>query len=203
MDFEFRGDMEPSGLHFDAIIFDLDGVVTDTARVHAVAWKELFDAYLRMRESRGERPFPPFDKESDYLSYIDGKPRYEGVRSFLGSRGIVVPDGHPSDGPDQETICGLGNKKNKLFAEILERDGVGLFQSTLDLIKKSKSHGIKVAIVSSSKNCLAVLKIAGIENLFDARVDGVVSASLGLQGKPNPRLRYKQDGRGGGLHRWG
>ncbi len=185
-EFGFRENMALSGLNFDAIIFDLDGVVTDTARVHAVAWKELFDGYLRMRESRGKETLSPFDKESDYLSYIDGKPRYEGVKSFLASRRIMIPEGHPSDRPDQETICGLGNKKNKLFGEILERDGVELFPSTLDLIKKTKSHGAKVAIVSSSKNCLAVLKTAGIENLFDARVDGAVSASLGLQGKPKP-----------------
>jgi len=174
-----------SQLNFDAIIFDLDGVVTDTAKVHASAWKELFDTYLRLRESREKEPFSPFDKESDYLTYVDGKPRYEGVKSFLESRGIVIPYGHPSDEPDLETICGLGNKKNKLFVEVLNREGVEVFPSTLDLIKKSKSRGIKVAIVSSSKNCQAVLKIAGIENLFDARVDGVVSVSMGLKGKPN------------------
>ncbi|MFQ5852020.1 MAG: trehalose-phosphatase [Candidatus Binatia bacterium] len=179
------------GVNFDAIIFDLDGVVTDTAKVHSTAWKELFDSYLRTRESRDKEPFSPFDKELDYLSYIDGKPRYDGVRSFLKSRGIGIPYGHASDEPDQETICGLGNKKNKLFAEILERDGVEVFQSTLDLITEAKSHGIRVAIVSSSKNCLTVLKIAHIENLFDARVDGVVSASLGLKGKPNPDIFTK------------
>ncbi|MFB3122752.1 MAG: trehalose-phosphatase [Candidatus Binatia bacterium] len=180
-----------SQLNFDAIIFDLDGVVTDTAKVHASAWKGLFDTYLRLRESREKEPFSPFDKESDYLTFVDGKPRYEGVKSFLESRGIVIPYGHPSDGPDQETICGLGNKKNKLFVEVLNREGVEVFPSTLDLIKTSKSRGIKVAIVSSSKNCQAVLKIAGIENLFDARVDGVVSVSMGLKGKPNPDIFTK------------
>ncbi|MFQ5539100.1 MAG: HAD family hydrolase [Candidatus Binatia bacterium] len=180
-----------SKLNFDAVIFDLDGVVTDTAKVHASAWKVLFDTYLRLRESRAKEPFSPFDKESDYLTYIDGKPRYEGIRSFLESRGIVIPYGQPSDGSDQETICGLGNKKNKLFTEILQRDGVEVFRSTLELIRELKSHGVKAAIVSSSKNCQAVLKIAGIEDLFEARVDGVVSASLGLKGKPNPDIFTK------------
>jgi alpha,alpha-trehalase len=177
--------------NFDAVIFDLDGVVTDTAKVHASAWKELFDTFLRLRESRAREPFSPFDKESDYLTYIDGKPRYEGVRSFLESRGIVIPYGKPSDRSDQETICGLGNKKNKLFNEILQRDGVEVFLSTVELIREIKSQEVKVAIVSSSKNCQAVLKIAGIEDLFDARVDGVVSASLGLKGKPNPDIFTK------------
>jgi len=180
-----------SELYFDAIIFDLDGVVTDTARVHAVAWKELFDDYLKLLETRGGDPFSPFDKESDYLSYVDGKPRYNGVRSFLGSRGIVILDGDPSDGPERETVCGLGNKKNRLFGEILKRDGVDVFPSTLELIRKAKSRGLKVAIVSSSKNCLAILRIAGIEDLFDTRVDGEVSVSLGLKGKPNPDIFTK------------
>ena len=181
-----------SGLHFDAIIFDLDGVVTDTARVHAVAWKELFDDYLKLLETRGGDSFSPFDKGSDYLSYVDGKPRYDVVRSFLGSRGIVIPEGDPSDGPERETVCGLGNKKNRLFGEILKRDGVDIFPSTLELIRNARSRGLKVAIVSSSKNCLAILRIAGIEKLFDTRVDGEVSVSLGLKGKPNPDIFTKR-----------
>ncbi len=177
--------------HFDAIIFDLDGVVTDTAKVHAVAWKELFDTYLKMRERRDKEPFTPFDTASDYLTYIDGKPRYDGVQSFLESRQIYIPHGQPSDKPDKETVCGLGNQKNERFGKILERDGVKIFHTTVDLIKGLRAQGIKVAIVSSSKNCQAVLKIAGLESLFDTRVDGSVSESLGLKGKPDPDIFIK------------
>jgi len=177
--------------HFDAIIFDLDGVVTDTAKVHATAWKELFDAYLKLREQRDQEPFTPFDIGSDYLTYIDGKPRYDGVQSFLESRQIHIPRGKPSDKPDEETICGLGNQKNERFGKILERDGVEVFHSTVDLIKGLRAQGIKVAIVSSSKNCQAVLKIAGLESLFDTRVDGSVAESLGLKGKPDPDIFLK------------
>jgi beta-phosphoglucomutase-like phosphatase (HAD superfamily) len=134
--------------NFDAVIFDLDGVVTDTAKVHASACKELFDTYLRLWESRAKEPFSPFDKESDYLTYIDGKPRYEGVRSFLESRGIVIPYGKPSDGSDQETICGLGNKKNKLFNEILQRDGVEILSTD---IKRSVVVEDSIAGVEAGK----------------------------------------------------
>ncbi len=177
--------------HFDAIIFDLDGVVTDTAKVHATAWKELFDTYLKMREGRDNEAFTPFDISSDYLTYVDGKPRYDGVQSFLESRNIHIPRGKPTDKPDQETACGLGNQKNTRFCEILERDGVEIFHTTVNLIKDLRAQGIKTAIVSSSKNCQAVLKIAGLESLFDARVDGSVSESLGLKGKPDPDIFIK------------
>ncbi|NIO08862.1 MAG: trehalose-phosphatase [Deltaproteobacteria bacterium] len=177
--------------HYDAIIFDLDGVVTDTAKVHATAWKELFDNYLKKREQRDRELFRPFDITTDYLTFVDGKPRYDGVQSFLESRNIHIPRGEPSDKPDLETVCGLGNQKNLKFSEILERDGAEIFQTTVDLIKKLRAQGIKTAIVSSSKNCQAVLKIAGLESLFDARVDGAVSESLGLKGKPDPDIFIK------------
>ena len=177
--------------HFDAIIFDLDGVVTDTAKVHATAWKELFDTYLKLREQRDKEPFTPFDIGSDYLTYVDGKPRYDGVQSFLESRNIHIPRGKPSDKPEKETVCGLGNQKNERFGEILERDGVEIFHTTVNLIKDLRAQGIKTSIVSSSKNCQAVLKIAGLESLFDNRVDGGVSESLGLKGKPDPDIFIK------------
>lgn len=176
---------------FDAIIFDLDGVVTDTAKVHAAAWKELFDGYLESKKRRDGEPLSPFDPDVDYTTYLDGKPRYEGVQSFLESRGIVIAKGDPTDGTDQETICGLGNKKNHLFKKHLKRDGVEVFPSSVELIRQLKARRLKTAIVSSSKNCLAVLQSAGLEDTFDARVDGVVSASLGLKGKPNPDIFLK------------
>ncbi len=176
---------------FDAILFDLDGVVTNTAKVHAAAWKALFDTYLKLRGGRDKPPSSPFDSVNDYLAYVDGKPRYEGVRSFLESREIRIPMGDPTDGPDRETICGLGNSKNELFTEIMERDGVEVFPATVKLIQELKEEQIKTAIVSSSKNCLAILQKAGMGNAFDARVDGVLSQTLGLKGNPNPDIFIK------------
>lgn len=176
---------------FDAMIFDLDGVVTATAKVHSAAWKEAFDDYLRLREAGGREPFRPFDEEADYFRYVDGKPRYQGVLSFLRSRGIEIPYGDPSDGPEKETVCGLGNKKNLRFGQLLARRGVEVFRSTVDLVRKAKAKGIKVAVVTSSKNGPAVLKAAGLEALFDAAVDGVVAESLGLRGKPDPDIFLK------------
>ncbi len=167
-----------------AVIFDLDGVITRTAEVHSKAWKQLFDDYLKSREKRFGEPFREFTHENDYLPYVDGKPRYEGVRDFLLSRNIKIPFGHPDDSPDKESCCGLGNRKNIVFNEILKTNGVGVFQSTLDLIYQLKKNGIRVGVASSSKNCKNVLEAAGIIDLFECRVDGVVSAELGLKGKP-------------------
>ncbi len=178
-------------LSFDAVVFDLDGVVTDTARVHAAAWKRLFDDYLRARAAKFQEDFQPFSAEHDYLTYVDGRPRYEGVRSFLGSRQISLAYGNPSDGPDEESICGLGNRKDRIFAEVLKRDGVTVFESTVRLIRELEAIGVRRAVASSSKNCRAVLRIAGIEDLFAARVDGAVSAQLGLSGKPAPDIFLK------------
>jgi len=178
-------------LHFDGVIFDLDGVVTLTASVHAAAWKKLFDGYLNKRAERDDEPFCPFDSRKDYLHYVDGKPRYEGVRSFLESRGIHLPQGTPSDGPDEETLCGLGNKKDVYFKQVLEEKDVEVDQATLTFIHELQGHGVRVGIASSSKNCLLILRRAGIEGLFEARVDGVVSESLGLKGKPNPDIFLK------------
>jgi alpha,alpha-trehalase len=173
---------------YDAVIFDLDGVVTKTAQVHAAAWKELFDEYLEHRAAREGESFEPFDLDADYRRYVDGKPRYEGVKSFLESRGIELDYGNPDDPPHRETVCGLGNKKNQLFHDHLEKHGVEVYDSTIDLIRRLKSMQVKTAIVSSSKNCSAVLDAAEVADLFDAKVDGIDSQELGLRGKPAPDI---------------
>ncbi len=171
---------------YDAVLFDLDGVVTKTADTHANAWKNLFDEYLNKKSTAD--CFLPFDPGDDYLKYVDGKPRYKGVQAFLASRNIDIPYGYVDDAPDQDTICGLGNRKNQLFSELLKTEGVKVYDSTIHLIKQLRKNGLKTAIVSSSKNCRKVLKAAKIEALFDTRVDGVVSAKLGLTGKPEPDI---------------
>lgn len=173
---------------FDAVLFDLDGVVTQTAKVHAAAWKRLFDDYLEERAKRGAEAQRPFDADADYNEYVDGKPRYEGVKSFLESRGMALPYGSPDDPEDAETVCGLGNRKNRLFNVQLDRHGVDRYPEAIALIRLLRRRGFRTAVVSSSKNCQAVLKTAGIEDLFDARVDGVVSSELNLKGKPDPDI---------------
>ncbi|UCF19884.1 MAG: beta-phosphoglucomutase family hydrolase [Gemmatimonadota bacterium] len=175
---------------FDAVIFDLDGVVTHTASVHAQSWKAVFDRFLRKHSAEHGEPFEPFVIERDYAQYVDGKPRYDGVRSFLASRGIEIPEGNPSDPPDRETVCGLGNLKNELYNEELE-SGVEAFEDTVSQIRRWRDLGLKTAIVSSSKNCAAVLRAAGLTDLFDVRVDGMVAAKLGLAGKPAPDIFLK------------
>lgn len=169
---------------FESVIFDLDGVITKTALVHAAAWKATFDEYLRLREKRDSEPFREFTHEKDYLPYVDGKPRYKGVKSFLESRGINIEYGDSLDSPDKETICGIGNKKNKMFREILEKQGVEVYPGSIHLIHALKKAGIRIGVASSSKNCKQILENADIEELFETRVDGVVSAELGLTGKP-------------------
>jgi len=171
-----------------AVIFDLDGVVTRTAEVHAHAWEQLFDEYLAARARGLGEPFRPFDRSSDYRRFVDGKPRYEGVASFLGSRGIELPFGSPEDPEERETVCGLGNRKNGYFREALERTGSHPYPTTLELIARLREQGVRTAIVSSSRNCAAVLEAAGIRGLFDAKVDGVDAAELGLPGKPDPAV---------------
>jgi trehalose-phosphatase len=171
---------------FRAVIFDLDGVVTRTARVHAAAWKRLFDEYLRERAARLGEAFQPFDMDADYRRYVDGKPRYDGVRSFLEARGIQLPFGAPGDSAEMETVCGLGNRKNRLFREQLEAQGVEVYEATVALIRELRSRGVRTAVVSSSKNCVPVLEAAGLLELFDAKVDGTDAERLGLKGKPQP-----------------
>ncbi len=176
---------------FDAVIFDLDGVVTHTASLHAQSWKRMFDEFLaRWTWGNGEL-HGPFDIEEDYTRHVDGKPRYDGVRDFLASRGIELPEGDPSDGPDVESVCGLGNRKNELYNELLSQGGVEVFEDTLAQIRTWREMGLKTAIVSSSKNCATVLQAAGLTELFDVRVDGLELARLGLDGKPAPDMFLK------------
>ena len=175
-------------LSFDAVIFDMDGVITKTALTHALAWKKMFDEYLRKRETKHGEKFVEFTHAGDYLPFVDGKPRYKGVASFLESRGIDIPFGDPSDLPGTETCCGLGNRKNDAFNEVLEKDGVQVYPSTVHLLNELKNAGIKLGVASSSKNCKPVLERVNLLNVFEARVDGVVSAELGLHGKPEPDI---------------
>jgi beta-phosphoglucomutase family hydrolase len=174
--------------NFDAVIFDMDGVITQTAEVHSLAWKKMFDEYLHFREIERGEPFREFTHADDYLSFVDGRPRYKGVETFLDSRGIQIPFGKPEDEPGKETVCGLGNKKNELFNKMLEADGVGVYDSTIKLIKELLEKGVKVGVATSSKNCVLILKKTGIADLFETRVDGIVSAELGLKGKPEPDI---------------
>lgn len=185
---EHKSNIMISRHNHDAVIFDLDGVVTRTARVHAAAWKQLFDEYREERLKRDLPAYDPFDKDSDYREYVDGKPRYDGIESFLNARDIELPHGTPDDPPDKETVCGLGNRKNQLFQEHLERDGVEIYESTVELIRKLQADGYRTAIISASKNCADVLEAAGIGDLFQVRVDGVEAEKYDIAGKPAPDI---------------
>ncbi|MFD5636434.1 beta-phosphoglucomutase family hydrolase [Streptomyces sp. NPDC127077] len=165
-----------------ACLFDLDGVITRTAVVHAAAWKRTFDDFLRQREGDGFRPFD----DADYAAHVDGLPRADGVRSFLASRGMQLPEGTPDDPPDRETVHGLGNRKNALLLDMIRTDGVEAYEGTLRYIEAVRAHGLRTAVVSSSANCRDVLRSVGAEDLFDVRVDGVVAAERRLPGKPRP-----------------
>ncbi|MBW2418891.1 MAG: beta-phosphoglucomutase family hydrolase [Deltaproteobacteria bacterium] len=171
---------------YDAALFDLDGVLTDTARVHAAAWKRLFDDFLRARAEREGAPFREFDIEGDYLVYVDGKPRYDGVRSFLASREIELPEGEEDDPPESESVRGLGLRKDGFVKEVMARDGVEAYPTSVELVRKLREQGFRTAVVSSSHNCAAALEVAGIADLFDSRVDGVVIDEMGIPGKPAP-----------------
>jgi beta-phosphoglucomutase family hydrolase len=169
-----------------ACLFDLDGVLTQTAKVHAAAWKQMFDEYLRRRaEQRGEE-FVEFDLHDDYDEYVDGKPRYDGVRSFLASRGIELPQGSPSDDPSEETIDGLGNRKNELVQKLIHDHGVEPYEGSVRYVIAARDAGLRRAVVSSSTNCREVLEHAGILDLFERIVDGVVADREHLNGKPAP-----------------
>jgi len=176
---------------FEAAVFDVDGVITKTAVVHAAAWKEMFDEYLKLREERDGEPFREFTYEGDYLTYVDGKPRYKGVQSFLESRGIHIDFGDVDDQPGEETVCGLGNRKNAAFTKVLREKGVEVYQSTVDLINELKAKGIRIGAASSSKNCQYILETAKLKDLFETRVDGIVSEELGLKGKPEGDIFVK------------
>ncbi|AXI90183.1 beta-phosphoglucomutase family hydrolase [Actinospica acidiphila] len=166
----------------EACLFDLDGVVTRTAVVHAAAWKEMFDAFLRERDGEGFAPFTA----ADYDAYVDGRPRADGVRTFLASRGIELPAGGPDDPPAAATVHGLGNRKNELLLARIRTDGVEPYDSTLAYLHAVRARGLRTAIVSSSANCRDVLRSIDAEDLFDVRIDGVVAAGRGLPGKPAP-----------------
>lgn len=169
-----------------ACLFDLDGVLTQTAKVHAEAWKEMFDAFLRGRSERTGGPFVPFDPVEDYGRFVDGKLRYDGVRSFLAARGIELPEGDPGDPPSAETVTGLGNRKNEMFLSSIDRKGVEAYDGSVRYVEAVRDAGLRRAVVSASTNCREVLAAAGIEDLFEVRIDGLVARREDLKGKPAP-----------------
>lgn len=174
----------PSNVH--ACLFDLDGVLTPTAKVHAAAWKEMFDAYLRGRAQATGTAFVPFDAVDDYDRYVDGKPRIDGTRSFLAARGIHVPEGCPDDAPEAQTVRGLANRKNQIVIRLLREERIDAYEGSVRYVRAVRRGGLVTAVVSSSRNCRLVLASAGITDLFDAIVDGVVAREKKLAGKPAP-----------------
>jgi beta-phosphoglucomutase family hydrolase len=171
---------------FDAVLFDLDGVLTSTAKIHSSCWKTTFDDFLRHRAAEKKEAFRPFDIATDYKRYVDGKLRYDGARSFLVSRDIALAEGTPEDPPTAETVCGLGNRKDELVKAAIEQGEVESYPGSVALVRRLLEQGIRAAVVSSSNNCEQVLRAAGIVDLFEVRVDGVVASKLGLPGKPAP-----------------
>ncbi|WP_024882244.1 beta-phosphoglucomutase family hydrolase [Methylosinus sp. LW3] len=170
----------------EAFLFDLDGVVTRTATVHALAWKRLFDEFLEKRTRAQNTVFVPFDAVGDYQNFVDGRPREEGLRSFLEARGISLLAGTPDDGPELETLKGLANRKDRYFHDALQQHGVEVYEGSVRFIREARARGVRTAVVSSSKNCAAVLKASSLTQLFDAFVDGSDGRRLGLLGKPAP-----------------
>ncbi len=183
-----RADRSSLGLPptIEACLFDLDGVLTKTAVVHARAWKEVFDAFLTKRGRTSGEAFRPFDEVADYDEYVDGKPREEGVRSFLASRQITLPDGTEGDPPEADTIHGLGNRKDRLFLQLIHEEGVEPYDGSVRYLHAARDAGLRLAVVSSSRHCSEVLRAAGLLGLFDAQVDGNVAHANGLAGKPAP-----------------
>jgi beta-phosphoglucomutase family hydrolase len=171
---------------YDAVLFDLDGVITNTATLHAACWKRMFDEYLQKRANQRGEAFRSFDLANDYRLYVDGKPRFDGVRDFLRSRGIELPEGSRDDPAELETVCGLGNRKNELVNEVIVDKGVEPYEGSVRLIDQLRRDGFKIAVVTSSQNCTAVLKAAKLDAFFDTRVDGDVMHEQHLAGKPAP-----------------
>jgi beta-phosphoglucomutase family hydrolase len=169
-----------------ACLFDLDGVLTQTAKVHAAAWKEMFDAFLHARAERTGEPFIAFDAAADYDEYVDGKPRYDGVRSFLAARAIELPEGAEYDSPSAETVCGLGNRKNELVLRLIGERGVEAYAGSVRYLRAAREGGLRRAVVSSSANCREVLVAAGIQDLLEERIDGLIAEREHLRGKPAP-----------------
>ena len=174
----------PDQIH--ACLFDLDGVLTETAKVHDAAWKQMFDAFLRERSEATGQPFVPFDPVKDYDEYVDGKPRLDGTRSFLASRDITLPEGSPDDPPDAQTVFGLSNRKNEIVLQRIHTDGVEAYEGSVRYVRAVKAAGLPRAVVSSSANCHDVLEAAHIADLFDTEIDGVVAEREHLPGKPAP-----------------
>ena len=173
---------------FDAVLFDLDGVITDTASMHAACWKVMFNTYLKRRAEESGEKFVSFEIDTDYLEYVDGKPRYDGVRDFLASRNIVLPEGTPGSPASEESVCGLGNRKNELVNLRIQMHGIKVFQSSVNFVEHIISMGLKTAIVSSSANSRTVLKSAEIIDLFPVIVDGITAKEKTLGGKPSPDM---------------
>jgi beta-phosphoglucomutase family hydrolase len=171
---------------YDAVLFDLDGVITDTASLHAASWKQMFDEYLEQRARQKGEAFRPFDVANDYRLYVDGKPRFDGVRDFLRSRGIELPEGSPEDPPEVETVCGLGNRKDDLVNHAIAEVGVQPYDGSVRFIHQVLRDGFKIAVVTSSQNCATVLKAAKLDEFFAVRVDGNVIQAQRLAGKPAP-----------------
>lgn len=172
---------------FDAVLFDLDGVLTPTATIHERAWKETFDGWLQRRADVTGEPFVEFG-DDDYLRYVDGKPRFDGVRSFLASRGVVLPEGDADEAPNDHTVCGVGNEKNDRFRTVLRRDGIAAYPGSLRALDWLAGSGVELAVVSSSRNAPEVLAASGLAPRFEVVVDGGLTAELGLPGKPAPDM---------------
>ncbi len=175
-------------LNFEAVILDLDGVITKTETVHARAWKKMFDDFLRERQGEG---FRPLDIKYDYNKYIDGIPRLDGIRGFLRSRNLEIPEGDPNDDPEKNTVHGMGKRKNRMFREVIEKEGVEVYEDALKMIDKWKKENIKLAVISSSKNCKYILEKAGLEDRFEVRVDGNTLVEKNIKGKPEPDMFIK------------
>jgi beta-phosphoglucomutase family hydrolase len=174
-----------------ACLFDLDGVLTQTALVHNAAWKQTFDGFLEGWSTRHGQPFVPFDSGADYHQYVDGRPRADGVRTFLASRGITLPEGTPDDGPDEETVNGIGNRKNELVLQKIQEGAVQVYPGSVDYLHAARDAGLRRAVVSASANCADVLKAADIADLLEVRVDGITARTEHLPGKPAPdTFRY-------------
>ena len=174
-----------------ACLFDLDGVLTQTALVHNAAWKQTFDEFLKGWSERHGEPYVPFDTGADYHNYVDGRPRADGVRTFLASRGITLPDGSPDDGPDEQTVNGIGNRKNELVLQKIREGAVQVYPGSVEYLHAAKRAGLRRAVVSASANCRDVLEAAGIADLIEARVDGITARAEHLPGKPAPdTFRY-------------
>lgn len=169
-----------------ACLFDLDGVLTPTARLHNAAWREMFNDFLREWADRTGQPFVPFDPDADYRQYVDGRPRADGVRTFLASRGITLPEGEKDDPPEAQTVNGLGNRKNDQFQQEVRKQGVAPYPGSVQYLRAARDAGLRRAVVSASANCREVVEAAGLTDLLEVRVDGIFASTEGLRGKPRP-----------------